>query len=295
MKTNAVVALAALLVLPSAAEAEEPPANEPEPASVPVSALSSQTAPEADPAADEESEEEEDGAGFAMGFEADTQLVYAWRGQQSSAGPVDQPFFFLDLYNFEFSVYGNIPLNNQETDVNGAAIRPGTLTEFGPQLTYFGAFGDLRIEPSVVFYFYPGLKDAPTGEAWLKLAYPVLSSLPDLSLYALNIVDFVGAKGGYYGEAGLEFEREVLNGNGVLFSNLGLSAGTARFNSFYFDVDRAALEAVSASVFLEYTFLKHLYARPHIEASFLLDNELAGNIQDSPFLFNAGLAIGAAL
>jgi len=161
--------LAAGLLFPAAASAEE------EPPAVP------QLVPSA-----------------TVGAETDFQSRYLWRGLALSRGPVSQSSVWITSRDFTLSFWGS--------SSQGGTARSHAFDEIDYTLSYERQQGKLTIEPSILHYSYPNPRSgAATTEAAVKLSYP----LGPVSLFTDHALDIARYRGAYFGQIGVSFEREL--------------------------------------------------------------------------------------
>jgi hypothetical protein len=125
-----------------------------------------------------------------------------------------------------------------------------------------------------------------TMEGSLKLSYPA----GPLRIFTIQAFDVLAYRGSYFGEAGVEYERQ-LSKNTEFMTSIRSGWASAKFNDVYIGVNKSAFNFVGAEGSLTYYRGKHLYFRPHIEFSSITDRRL--RLQLSPVsIVNFGFAFG---
>ena len=108
--------------------------------------------------------------------------------------------------------------------------QPNKFNELDLTLSYERELKSLSVSPGFTFYSVRG--SASYGEAYLKLSYPVafLNIFTDHYFSMFN--DAV--TGGYYGDAGLGYEKQFA-GESVFTGSALLGWGNTRFNTFNYE------------------------------------------------------------
>ncbi|HEX5037879.1 MAG TPA: hypothetical protein VFX30_12035 [bacterium] len=221
--------------------------------------------------------EEEAKISFAQEFDFGSQ--YVWRGFAQTRGPVLQPEASLSIYDLTLNLWANLVLNDEP--------HQGQFTEVDPSIDYYLHFGDLEIQPSFEYYFYPSQVDSPsTGELSLWLAY----ALGPVKLFTDHIFDVVRYGGAYFGDLGISHERDLCKKLGLRTSG-AIGWASPKFNGTYGGISKAAFNVFLWDLELNYRPWKHFYVRPHMQVSVLLDPDLRSNASD-PTILSGGLALG---
>jgi hypothetical protein len=231
-------------------------------------------------------------APFSVGLEPDFNSRYVWRGIVEEPMPVLQPSLWLSGYDFTLTGWGNLTL--------GPDVGPDRFNELDVTLDYTRAVGDLSLEPSLAYYLYPTDPGSSTGEASLRLEYPV----GPLSLFTAQTFDILAYPGAYFGTAGVGLERDLWghdpnrpdSGSCPQFATslaveLSLGWASARFNDAYLGFPRTALNLAQCDVGISFDILDLFYVRPHITGGWLIDPVLSATA-GGPWQGSAGLAVG---
>jgi hypothetical protein len=216
---------------------------------------------------------------FNFGAELDGNSRYVWRGLALSDGPVLQPSAWVSLAGLTLTPWANFAFGENDA--------PAGFNELDVTLDYSRDIVNLTVNPSFSVYLYPNQDDAPpTGELALALSYPV----GPVSIFTNHSADLIAAPGAYFGDAGLNYESDLVSSLTVETSAY-VGWGSARFNETNLDVNRAALNMGGADLALTWSPGGVFYVRPHAALSVLLDRELRDAVPN-PLLITAGLAIG---
>ena len=132
------------------------------------------------------------------------------------------------------------------------------------------SWGSLTLEPYLTYYSYAksvGVRDT------METGFTAGFDWNGLSLYTSHCVDLRTARGAYYGEVGLEVERDLSSGWswGALLS---LGWGDSRFNAFNLDASHGGLSSGVVQLGLTYHWGPSFYVRPTVTYASLLDKRL---------------------
>ena len=216
---------------------------------------------------------------LSFGAELDGNSRYVWRGLALSEGPVLQQSAWVSLAGFTLTPWANFAFHEGDA--------PAGLNELDFTLDYSRDVFNLTVDPSFSVYLYPNQADAPpTGELALALSYPV----GPVSVFTDHLVDPIATPGAYFGDAGLNFETDLIQSLTVEASAYA-GWGSARFNEANVGVNRAALNVAGTDLALTWSACGLFYFRPHVALSMLLDRELRAAVPN-PLLITGGLAVG---
>jgi hypothetical protein len=215
---------------------------------------------------------------FTFGADLDFNSRYMWRGLRMSEGAVMQPSLWASHKGFTFSLWSNIDLEDEPGRPN--------FNELDYTLSYWKEWMGFTWEPNVAHYTYPNTGWPSTTELGLKVSRPV----GPVTLFTSHWIDVQEVAGAYYGELGLEYERELapkwtLQASGIF------GWGSSRFNQAYIGPNETAANAFSVSLALTRSLGGGVYVRPHIQYSRLLDGALRGAVKD-PDNFVVGVNVG---
>ncbi|MCM2266814.1 MAG: hypothetical protein NDI60_03465 [Elusimicrobiales bacterium] len=224
----------------------------------------------------------EDGAGSAS-FELDLVSKYVWRGIPLSVSEAYQPSGTFSKYGFTGNIWLNYSVDNP---------RANRLSEVDYTLSYERELLGVSVSPGFALYTY---SDADTcGEGYLKLSYPV-AFLKVLTSHYLSMVNG-DAAGGYYGDAGLGYEKQFAN-DSVLTGSALLGWGNAKFNAFNYGQAGLGgrLNVLTLDAAISFTPFSGASVRPHLTYYSNLPEALRGPIRTSggaPASLVAGVAAG---
>jgi hypothetical protein len=224
-------------------------------------------------------------ASFTYGAEMDFSSGYVWRGLLLDEGLIGQPSAWISRSGFTFIAYSNVALTSKS---GTAGLKAG-----GFILTYDRDWEKLRIEAALDTYLGrqsldmgADIEARDTMEGSLKLSYPT----GPLRIFTTHAFDLLAYRGSYFGEAGLEYEREVTKST-EFATSIRSGWASAKFNYEYIGVNKSAFNLVGAEGSLTYYRGQHLYFRPHIEFSSITDRRLRAQLSPSNIV-NFGLAFG---
>jgi hypothetical protein len=219
-------------------------------------------------------------ATFAYGAETDFNSGYVWRGLLLD-GPVEQPSAWISAFGFTFTAWSNVSLTSA---YGGAGLNAGSLT-----LAYDRDWEKLRLEAALDAYMgrqSSDIESRNTMEGSLGLSYPV----GPLRIFTTHAFDVLAYRGSYFGEAGLEYERQVTKSAEFTIS-VRSGWASSKFNDVYIGVDKSAFNFVGAEASLTFYLGSRMYFRPHIEFSSITDRRLRGQLAPADIV-TFGLAFG---
>ena len=225
-------------------------------------------------------QESEPPGAFTYGAEMDFKSGYVWRGLLLD-GPVVQPSSWISAFGFTLSAWSNVALTSAS---EGAGLNSGGLT-----LTYGRDWEKLRIEAGLDAYMgrqSSDIESRNTMEGLLGLSYPV----GPLRIFTTHAFDVLAYRGSYFGEAGLEYEKQIAKSAEFTIS-VRSGWASSKFNDVYIDVNKSAFNYVGAQGSLTYHLGPHMYLQPHIEFSSITDQRLSGQLSPAN-IFTFGLAFG---
>jgi len=206
---------------------------------------------------------------------------YVWRGMLLDDGPVALPSAWISAFGFTLTAWSNVALTSRS---GGAGLKTGGLL-----LTYDRDWEKLRMEVALDANLGRQPSDIEarnTMEGSLMLSYPA----GPLRIFTTHAFDVLAYRGSYFGEAGLEFERQVTK-NTVFTTSIRSGWASAKFNDVYIGVNKSAFNYVGVEGSLTYNLGRRMYFQPHIEFSSITDRGLRE--QWSPAnIVNFGLAFG---
>jgi hypothetical protein len=192
-----------------------------------------------------------------------------------------QPSAWISRFGLTFSAWSNLPLTRTS---ESAHVNATSLT-----LTYLRDWKKLRVEPTIEIYpnrWHEGADGPNTMEGSLKVSYPV----GPLRVFTSHAFDVLAYRGSYFGEAGLGYEGRVTKKAAVAVS-IHSGWASSKFNDVYIGLDKRAFNFIGAEGSLTYYLKPHLYFRPHLEFSNIVDRRLREELS-TPTVFSGGFAMG---
>jgi hypothetical protein len=218
---------------------------------------------------------------FTYGAEMDFNSRYVWRGLLLDDGPVWQPSAWISAFGFTLTAFSNVAM----TDASGVA----GLNSGGLILTYDRDWEKLRLEAALDAYMgrmSSDIESRNTMEGSLKLSYPA----GPLRIFTTHAFDVLAYRGSYFGEAGLEYAKQITKSTEFTISARSGWA-SAKFNDVYIGVNKSAFNFVGVEGSLTYYLGRRMYFRPHVEFSSITDRILRGQLAPANIV-SFGLAFG---
>ena len=224
---------------------------------------------------------EEASGGLAVTSELDVVSKYVWRGIPLSETEAYQPSVTFSKDGFTANTWLNYRVDKPQQN---------RFSEIDLELTYKGKLKDLSFSPGFVLYTFSSL--SPYGEAYLKLSCPAafLKFITDHYFTAVG----EGIAGGYYGDAGLGYERQLAN-DSLWTSSALLGWGNARFNSFSYLTPGLAssLNVLTLDTAISFKLGSNGSVRPHLTYHVTLPGKLRETLTSAGYTPNS-LVIGVA-
>ena len=221
----------------------------------------------------------------AVGATADFFSKYVWRGQNVVDNWVMQPGASVGYQGLTGSIWGNM-------DLTGAVVGGGQFNEVDFTLDYSNKVPGLDVlgySVGVIHYDFVNTPFPATSEAYLGLTAAVPASpgvrwFYDFQQFHGNYIQF---SVGHTLEKFHEWQKDCYCGLQV-GASLGLA--DSRYNEGYFGVDRTALNDLTLTAGIPFTFGK-LTIRPSIAYSMMLDRDIrAATAKSDNFWGGVGLA-----
>ena len=226
-----------------------------------------------------EEAEEKEYSNITYGAEIAFASQYIWRGIELSDGVVLEPAAWIQAYGLYFEVWGNFFLEDADQ---------GEPNEIDLISYYELEWNNFTLEPGFEAFLYPDNDEPSTLELTIGLSY---SMLDQFSIFTKHYFDVAEYQGPYFGTVGVSFERELESLPFYIDSSLKLGWGNSDFNEVNIEVSESALNVIIADLSVYYYPLDHLYLRPHIQFSALLDDDLRDAV-DNPTIVSGGIAVG---
>lgn len=228
---------------------------------------------------------EETPAGFACSSELDIVSKYIWRGipQSPAASEAYQPSVTFFKYGFTANAWLNYSVDRPQRD---------KFSEFDLTLSYEHKLKDVTVSSGFALYTFPDL--APYGEAYVKLSRPV-SFIKILTNHYFSMMRG-NIAGGYYGDAGLGYEKR-LAGDSLWTSSVLLGWGNAIFNSVNYNTAglTSRLNVLVLDTAVTFSPCVNGLVRPHLTYYATLPDSLRGGIRaagNAPDSLVVGVAVG---
>lgn len=206
-------------------------------------------------------------AGLAVSAELEIVSKYVWRGIPLSAAEAYQPSVTLSGYGFAANAWLNYRVDE---------LREHKFSEIDLDLNYKSELRGLSVTPGFVLYTLSYASHY--GEAYVKLAYPLAFFKVLMDHYYTALGD--GIHGGYYGDAGLGYEKRLANET-LWTSSALLGWGNSRFNSFTYDTPDLAtrLNVLLLDTSISFKLGDNGSVRPHLTYHVTLPGELRETVQ----------------
>ncbi len=180
-------------------------------------------------AAAQEADQQECDKAVSFGAEADFNRSYIWRGMRFNEGFLVQPSAWVSSYGLTFTTWANVVVSDKDP-----LVQTG-LNEMDLILEYSVTARSLELVPSFTYYHYPEDQSFNTGELALRAILPI----GPVSLCTDQIVDVMDYRGAYFGDLGIEYEREIIPG--LSFSSCAyLRWASSKFNLNYIGLAKDA-------------------------------------------------------
>ena len=209
---------------------------------------------------------------LTYGVEIDFNSNYVFRGLLLDDGPVMLPSAWISAFGFTLTTWGNYAFTSRS---GGSGLRTGGLL-----LTYNRDWEKLRMEAALDANLgrqSSGIEPRSTMEGSLMLSYPA----GPLRIFTTHAFDVLAYRGSYFGEAGVECERQVTK-NTEFKTSIRSGWASAKFNDVYIGVNKSAFNYVGVDGSLTYNLGRRLYFKPHIEFSSITDRRLREQLELSP-------------
>ncbi|HEY9436871.1 MAG TPA: hypothetical protein VI260_35895 [Blastocatellia bacterium] len=218
---------------------------------------------------------------FTYGAEMDFNSRYVWRGLLLDDGPVGQPSAWVSAFGFTLTAWSNVAMTNTS---GGSGLLSGGLT-----MAYNRDWEKLKIEAAIEAYTgqqAPDIEAQNTMESSLKLSYPA----GPLRIFTTHAFDVLAYRGSYFGEAGLEYAKQITKSTEFTIS-VRSGWASAKFNDVYIGVNKSAFNFVGVEGSLTYYLGRRMYFRPHVEFSSITDRILREQLAPANIV-SFGLAFG---
>jgi len=218
---------------------------------------------------------------FTYGAEMDFNSRYVWRGLLLDDGPIGQSSAWISAFGFTLTAWSNVAMTNTS---GGSGLQSGGLT-----MAYNRDWEKLKIEAAIEAYTgqqAPDIEAQNTMESSLKLSYPA----GPLRIFTTHAFDVLAYRGSYFGEAGLEYAKQITKSTEFTIS-VRSGWASAKFNDVYIGVNKSAFNFVGVEGSLTYYLGRRMYFRPHVEFSSITDRILREQLAPANIV-SFGLAFG---
>jgi hypothetical protein len=218
---------------------------------------------------------------LSYGLEIDFRSGYADRGILISDRPVVQAVPWLSGPAGRVALWTNFALD--ETSDNSL---PQILEV---DLSHEQQWGRLSVVPEIEIYEYRDPVSAYRSrsiESWLYVSYYA----NPFRIFTNHSVDVAEYRGAYFGEAGIEVNRQVSRTIEIGTSISG-GWGSRRFNEEFFGVDRAAFNLVRVEGWLTTYLTRSFYVASHFQVNQSVDRALRAGVARPTMVF-VGLVMG---
>lgn len=200
--------------------------------------------------------------GLSISAELDVVSKYIWRGIPLSADEAYQPAVTFSKYGFTGNVWLNYSVEEPERN---------KISELDYTLSYERELLGVSVSPGLALYTYP--RADSYGESYVKLSCPVAFFKIFTDHYLSMISNDIA--GGYYGDAGLGYEKQFAGG-ALWASSALLGWGSGKFNSFNYAAEGLAshLNVLVLDTALTFRFSCGASVRPHFTYYATLPGEL---------------------
>jgi hypothetical protein len=217
----------------------------------------------------------------SWGLELNFRSGYADRGIVISDRPVVQAIPWLSGPAGRVALWTNFALD--ETSDNS---RPQILEV---DVSHEQRWGRFSIVPKIEFYEYSDPASAYRSrsiESWVHVSYDA----NPFRIFTDHSVDVLEHRGAYFGEAGVEVNRQVSRTIEIGTSISG-GWGSRTFNDEFFGVNRAAFNLVRVEGWLVTYLTRSIYIYPHFQVNQFIARALRAGVARPTVVFG-GLAMG---
>ncbi len=203
----------------------------------------------------------------SVSSELDIVSKYVWRGMPLSETEAYQPSVTLESHGLTANAWLNYSVDKPQQN---------KFSELDLALNYAGRLKDLTVSPGFLLYTFPGYSSY--GEAYVKLCYPVSFFKIITDHYFSMIAGDIA--GGYYGDAGLGYEKPLANSAAWTSSAL-LGWGNAKFNSFTYATPglKNQLSVLVLDTAIAFKTYGNGSVRPHLAYQTTLPGALRSGLQ----------------
>jgi hypothetical protein len=218
---------------------------------------------------------------LSYGLEIDFRSGYADRGILISDRPVVQAIPWLSGSAGRVALWTNFALDEASDNSLPQILE----VDFSREQQW----GRLSVVPKIEIYEYSEPVSAYRSrsiESWIDVSYRA----DPVRIFTSHSVDLAEHRGAYFGEAGIEVNREVSRAIEIGTSISG-GWGSRTFNEAFFDVDRAAFNLVRVDGWLTTYLTRSFFVVSHFQVNQFVDRALRAGVARPTMVF-VGLVMG---
>lgn len=203
---------------------------------------------------------------------------YVWRGLVLDDKPVIQTSNTLSFGETELNVWASRRASQVLSGRGGA--------ELDLTLSRSMSWGWATVTPALIYYTYPGMGAPSSAEAAISLeveAGPV-------TFFSNHYLDFAECAGGYFGEAGLGWERSM-SPNLTLGGDAAIGWGNKKFHVVNYGAGKDSVTTFAVRAYANFQLSERVFAQPTVTYSRVLDGALR-SASSSPDQLVWGLSLG---
>ena len=219
---------------------------------------------------------ETEGNPIVAGAELDLCSRYLWRGLTNSEGAVLQPSLWIGKRPFNFSIWGNLVLNNEANQ--------GQFNEFNYTLQTEHSICDINLTVNIYYYQYPNQEESPsTGEVELICAY----EMSNFEFSLTNVIDVIEYPGAYFGSLGVIVPLKL--DFSEFYHEFGIGWSSAQFNDIYIELKQASLLVINYAISSQLEYRKFCF-QPSLNLYYLPAERIRRQV-DQSFIITGGVSI----
>ncbi|MCL4283497.1 MAG: hypothetical protein KJZ62_00190 [Fimbriimonadaceae bacterium] len=203
---------------------------------------------------------------------------YVWRGLVLDDKPVLQTSNTLSFGDTSFNVWASRRACQVLSGRGG--------TELDLTLSRDVSWGWATVTPALIYYSYPGMGAPPSAEAAISLS----AETGPVTFFSNHFLDFAECAGGYFGEAGLGWERSM-SPNLTLGGDAAVGWGNKKFHVVNYGAGKDSVTTFAVRVYADFQLSGRVFAQPTVTYSRVLDGALR-SVSSSPDQLVWGLTLG---
>jgi hypothetical protein len=219
----------------------------------------------------------------AAGAETEVVSRYVWRGVPYSDGAVVQPSGWVSLHGLTAGLWSNLVVADR--------VDRGHFNHLFLTATWRADVQRLSFEPGVQVYHTKAVGEVGAVTS-TEGVVRVSAAAGSFRLFTDHTVDVHTYRGAYIGDAGL-IHRASIRPRVELATQFLVSWASARYNSAFVGVPKAAVNYASVGGRMTVGLDKHWSLRPHAEWQPVIDRAIRRALDANGF-FTAGVAVSLA-